>query len=226
VTKARFSASARLAGVLTLASLLAACAAERSPLQGAFDRPRETNANAPKVSVLFLFRHLSQQHGWDAIPKLQFTGVKDFDNLFRDALGEISNISSYETFTEMPDDVNSPKRREALAASRAAADYVIEIDFFEESSFKQQCLSGTISLLSLTLVPMPYDWDYTITTRIDDKGTRRVASYQRKATLTNWIETVLVFAYPFYPLDGKREEIFSQSLHDTFRQIDAEKVLK
>jgi len=218
--------AARAGAMLLLASLLAGCAATRSPLGGAFDRPIERNTNAPKVSVLFLFRHLSQQHGFDAIPKLQFTGVKDFDNLFRDALAEISNISRYETFTELPDDVNSPKRREQLEAARASADYVIEIAFFEESSFKQQCLSGTISLLSLTAIPMPFDWDYTITAVVDQKGGRRVASYQRKATLSNWVEAFLIFAYPFYPLEGKREEIFSDSMRNIFGQVETEKVLK
>ena len=70
-----------------------------------------------------MFRHLSQQHGFDTIPKLEFEGVKDFDNLFRDALRELSNVSRYETFTELPDDVNDPKRREKLAAARLNADY-------------------------------------------------------------------------------------------------------
>ena len=194
-------------------------------MSGAFDRPAQPNLGAERVSVLFVFRHLAQQHGWDAIPKLQVTGVKDFDNLFRDALGELSNISRYETFTELPNDVNDPKRRQQLEDERASVDYVIAIDFLEESSFRQQFLSGTISTISGTLVPAPYDWDYTITANVSSKRVR-VASYQRQATLTNWCEAFLVFVYPFYPLDGKREEIFSESLHDLFKQIEAEKVLK
>ena len=122
--------------------------------------------------MLFVFRHLTQQHGWDAIPKLQVTGVKDFDNLFRDALGELSNLSRYETFTELPNDVNDPKRRQQLEDERASVDYVIAIDFLEESSFRQQFLSGTVSTLSGTLVPAPYDWDYTITANVSSKRAR------------------------------------------------------
>jgi hypothetical protein len=182
--------------------------------------------NAQPVSVLFVFRHEKQRHGFDTIPKLQFTGVQDFDNLFRDALREISNISRYETFTELPSDVNDPKRREQLAASRASADYVIEIEFLEESSFKQQALMGTVSLLSLTAIPVPFDWNYTIRTTVSRRGGARVAQYERKATLSNWVEGLLIFAYPFYPLEGKREEIYSASLHDTFRQIEAEERLE
>ena len=112
-------AALRAGLIVLLAALLAGCAATRSPVTGSFAGPITPNAGAPKVSVLFLFRHLSQQHGFDTIPKLQFSGVKDFDNLFRDALTEISNISRYETFTELPDDVNRPERRaEARAGAR------------------------------------------------------------------------------------------------------------
>lgn len=210
---------------LLLAGMLAGCAASRSPVTGKFDRPAERNAGAEKVSVFFLFRHLEQQHGFDSIPKLKAQGVKDFDNLFRDALNEISNVSPYVTFTESPADVNNPKRREELDTFRRTHDYTLDIDFFEESSFAEQCLSGTVSLLSLTLIPMPYTWDYTITANLSDKSGKAVRSYQRKATLRNWTQVVLIFAYPFHPLEGKREEIYAESLHDIFRQIEAERVL-
>ncbi|MRR59236.1 MAG: hypothetical protein EG824_13640 [Deltaproteobacteria bacterium] len=212
--------------ILLLAGMLAGCAASRSPVTGKFDRPAERNAGAEKVSVFFLFRHLEQQHGFDSIPKLKAQGVKDFDNLFRDALNEISNASPYVTFTESPADVNNPKRREELDTFRQTHDFTLGIDFFEESSFAEQCLSGTISLLSLTLIPVPYTWDYTITANLSDKSGKTVHSYQRKATLKNWTQAVLIFAYPFHPLEGKREEIYAESLHDIFRQIEAERALK
>ena len=178
------------------------------------------------MSVVFVFRHLSQQHGFGTIPKLEFEGVKDFDDLFRDALREISNVSRYETFTELPDDVNDPKRREKLATARSSADYAVELELLEESSFKQQFLSATISLLSLTVIPMPYDWNYTIRADLKAKDGTLRASYQRKATLSDWIQTFLIFVYPFHPIEGKREQIYSESLHDIFRQIESEKVLR
>ncbi len=212
--------------LLLVGGMLAGCAASRSAVTGKFERPAEKNVGAEKVSAFFLFRHLEQQHGFDSIPKLKAQGVKDFDNLFRDALGEISNVSPYVTFTESPADVNNPKRREELDGFRRTHDYTLDIDFFEESSFAEQCLSGTVSLLSLTLVPMPYTWDYTITATLSDRSGKTMREYQRKATLKNWTQAVLIFAYPFHPLEGKREEIYSESLHDIFRQIEAEKVLK
>ena len=212
--------------VLLLIGVLAGCAASRSQLSGTFSQPAEKNVGADKVSVFFQFRHLSQEHGFDSIPKLQAQGVKDFDNLFRDALGEMSNISSYVTFTEAPSDVSNPKRRQEFEKLRSEHDFTLKVDFFEESSFKQQCLSGTISLLSLTLIPMPYTWEYTITANLNDKNGKHAGTYQRKATLDNWMQALLIFAYPFYPIEGVREEIYEESLHDIFRQIETEKVLK
>jgi hypothetical protein len=73
---------------------------------------------------------------------------------------------------------------------------------------------------------MPYSWDYTITANLYDKDGKLISSYQRKATLSNWVQVVLMFFYPFHPLEGKREMIYTESLHDIFRQIETEKVLK
>jgi len=222
----RIRISSVVTGLVLATALLTGCAATRSEISGRFDGPAEKNLGAGKVSVFFLFRNLEQQHGFDTIPKLKNNTVKDFDNLFRDALGEITNISLYNTYVESPNDVNAPKRRQELAEHRKNHDYTLDVAFFEESSFKQQCLSGTINLISLTLIPMPYSWDYTITANLSDRNGKLIRSYERKATLSNWVELFLMFAYPFYPLEGKREEIYSGSLHDIFRQIEAEKVLK
>jgi len=209
-----------------MVGLLAGCAASRSPLTGSFNRQVEKNYRAEKTTVCFLFRHLSQMHGYDTIPKLKEQGVSDFNNIFRDALPEITNLASYTTFTESPADVNDPKRREELSKMRAENDYTLKINFFEETSFKQQFLNGTISLLTATVVPMPYSWDYTINAELYDRSGRLQRSYQRKAQLNNWVELFLIFAYPFHPLEGKREAIYSEALHDIFRQIEAEKILK
>ena len=227
---------------LLMAGMLAGCAASRSEMTGKFNRPTEKNSGADKVSVFFLFKHLEQQHGLDSMPKLReigikdsnnvsldvlkYTGITDFNNIFRDALTEISNIAQYDTFTELPQDINNPGRRELSKTFKESNDYTLEIAFFEESSFKQQCFSGIISLLSLTVIPMPYSWDYTITANLSDKNGKLINSYQRKATLSNWVEALLIFAYPFHPIEGKREKIYDESLHDIFRQIETKKVLK
>lgn len=205
---------------------LQGCVASRTEVMGKFNQPRSSNPEPNKVSVLFHFRHISQQHGWDSIPKLKAQGVADFNNIFRDSLVEITNVSRYDTFTESPADVDSPKRREELNSYKLSDDYTIALDFYEESSFQQQCFSGIISLASLTVIPMPYTWDYTITAKVTDKNGRSCGTYERKASLSQWTQALLLFAYPFYPYEGKREEIYSEALRDIFRQIESERVLK
>lgn len=216
----------KLALLLMLVAVLSGCAASRSDIIGAYTGPVEKNAGAEKVSMLFLFRQLEQQHGMDASQKLKTIPVKDFSSIFRDSLNEISNISTYATYNEETSDVNDPKRRQQREELRKISDFTLEINILEESSFKQQCFSGTISLLTLTLFPMPYSWDYTMDANLYDRGGKLVSSYKRRAELKNWLQTFLLFVYPFHPVEGKREEIYSGFLHDLFRQIEAEKVLK
>jgi len=217
---------ASVAAVVLFIWIISGCAASRSPIHGLYNGTAEKNTGAQKVSVFFLFRNLTQQHGMDSVPKLRDHGIKDFNNLFGDALKEISNISQYTTFFESPNDINVPKRRQEKEGFRVSHDFTVEFTFFEESSFKQDMLSGTVSILSLTLIPMPYSWDYTISANIYDQQGKLVRTYQRKATLDNWVQTFLIFAYPFHPLEGKREQIYAESIHDILRQIEAEKVLK
>jgi len=205
---------------------LQGCIASRTELTGKFNQPSQSSPELSKVSVFFHFRHISQQHGWDSIPKLKAQGVTDFNNIFRDSLVEIKNISKYDTFTESPADIDIPKRREELASYKISNDYTIDLDFYEESSFQQQCFSGIISLLSLTIIPMPYTWDYTISANVYAKNGSLAGAYERKAQLNQWTQALLLFAYPFYPYEGKREEIYSEALRDIFKQIESEKALK
>jgi hypothetical protein len=222
----RLPAPCPLVMTLLCLLLLSGCAATRSEIREAYTAPVAKRSDSGKVSVFFLFRHLEQSHGLDTIPKLKGTGVKDFDNLVRDSLSELGNLGKFSTDTELPTDVNSPERREKREANRGKHDFTVEISIFEESSFRQQCFSAVVSTLSLTAVPMPYSWDYTVTATVYDKGGARVKEYRRAATLNNWLQGLLVFAYPFYPLEGKREEIYSETLHNIFRQMDGERVLK
>jgi hypothetical protein len=224
--------------ILVLTLLLSGCMATRTDIRGSYPRVVSDNFGAEPVTVLFHFKHFSQQKGFDAIPKLTNTNVMQrnpfgaivqknaFNNILLDALKEFSNIDKYETFTEVASDVNDPERRETLNTLSSSQDYTLEIEFLEESSFKQLAFSGLISTLSATLVPMPYSWNYTMTANLRDKKGSLLRTYERSATLDNWIELFLMFAYPFHPIEGKREEIYSLILHDLFKEIESEKILK
>ena len=80
--------------VIIIALLITGCAAFRSEIKGEFDGTPSKNYQAEKVNILFIFRHVRQKHGYDAVPKLVNPRhqIGGFDDIFNDALQEISNI--------------------------------------------------------------------------------------------------------------------------------------
>jgi hypothetical protein len=48
---------------------------------------------------------------------------------------------------------------------------------------------------------------------------------QRKASLSTYSESLLLFVYPFFPEEVKIEEIYLESLRNIFQQIEAEGIL-
>ena len=96
------------AGTVLLASLVfSGCAASRSALGGAFDGPPPARPRGGEVSVTFIFTHVHQNVGWDAIPKVhhQDRYANGFYDFFGNALPILTNVGSYATFTDLADDV-------------------------------------------------------------------------------------------------------------------------
>ena len=107
----RFGAALILLGFIS--SLGLGCAAFRSDISGGTEDNLGRNYGAEPVKVLFIFSHSRFRKGLDAIPKLitKRQILSGFDDIFYDALQELSNIGSYATFTEFSADVNDPARR-------------------------------------------------------------------------------------------------------------------
>jgi hypothetical protein len=112
-----------------LTTLAVGCAASLD-IEGVYAGPAARNAEPP-VGVVFVFRHLSQQHGWHD-PEARVRGVRTSTTC--SATPRDQQRLRYETFTELPDDVNDPngarssrRRLGAVWSSRVL-----------ESSFKQQ----------------------------------------------------------------------------------------
>ncbi len=211
--------------ILTVVILLGAgCAAFRSDIHGAYDGPAKPNEKAERVSVAFLFTHVQQMRGYDAVPKL-VRGGQGFADFFRDALPEVTNISRYATFTESAEDVNNPARRAQRDSLTAANDYVIMMRFLRETSFARQALGTILSTVSITTVPVPYTRSYSVTADVYDRSGRLLKRYERSARVTRWIETFLIFVYPFHPETRKTEEVYVAFLHDIFREIEADRIL-
>lgn len=222
----RRAAWTALAPVLVV--LLSGCASFRSDLDSAYEGPATRNPDPAPVRVAFVFSHVRQTLGLDAVPKLvpKTRNVSGFDEILGDALPELSNLGPYTTWTEEAGDVNRPERRAVRDSLMRAADYTVKVRLESSRSFTRQFLGGLLSGLSLTALPVPYTSTYTLKADVLDRGRRPVASYTRRARLTTWVELGLVVVYPFHPAERKREEIYMDFLHDVFRQIESEGVLK
>lgn len=215
-------------GLMILAQLLAGCATFKSDLRGKYPAAPVRNLGADPVSVLFIFSHSRQTRGLDAIPKLekQHERLTGFDDFFQDALNEFSNIQSYATFTEYAADVNDPARRALKDSLIHQHDFIIKLKFRREKSFAKHFLGTLTTSLSLTLLPIPYQNTYSTTVELFDAQQHLLKTYTRSATLTKWVQSLLILVYPFHPEQRKKEELYVAFLHDIFRQMESEKILK
>lgn len=203
------------------------CATFKSDMQGKLESSAEKNYQAEKVSLLLIFSHFGQTKGWDAIPKLdnQRQRIWGFDDFLVDALNEFSNIQKYSTFTEYASDVNEPHRRAQKDSLMQKHDYVLKMKFMREKSFAKKFLGTLFSSLSFTLIPVPYTCSYSVNADLYNSKGQLLKNYSRQASLTKWVQTVLLFAYPFHPEQRKKEELYVEFLHDIFKQVESEKVL-
>ena len=118
---------------LILASLLVlmttGCATFKSEIIGKFNSSAGKNYGSDDVSIFFIISHLNQSKGYDAIPKLENKRqiISGFDDIFKDALNEFSNIKKYSTFTNYASDVNNPERRDKKDSLMQKYDFVIKI---------------------------------------------------------------------------------------------------
>ncbi|MBN1478993.1 hypothetical protein EH223_14970 [candidate division KSB1 bacterium] len=213
---------------LLIILLFAGCATFKSAIEGQYDGAIEKNFGADRVDVLFIFSHYRQTVGYDAIPKLdnQYQRISGFDDFFRDALTELSNINAYATYTEYASDVNEPERRALKDSLIATHDYVISIRFMRQKSFAKYFLGTIGSTVTLTLVPIPYHHSYSVGVEIYNSQRQLIQTYSRNSGLTKWVQALLIFIYPFHPERRKTEELYVEFLHDIFRQIESENVLK
>jgi len=212
---------------MSVMSLLSGCATFNSDIEGRFESPAKEFTGADKVSVLFILRHIKQAKGLDAIPKLQSEKqiVRDFDNIFQEALSELSNLSNHATFTEFPSDVSKPKRRDERDTMMSEYDFVFRITITKEHSFIKHFLGQVCSAFTLTILPVPYSRSYSIDVNVHNAEGAIIRNYKREATLTTWVEAFLIVLQPFHNKTIKQERIYIEFLHDIFRQIETERLL-
>ncbi|MFZ5519554.1 MAG: hypothetical protein ACOY90_23210 [Candidatus Zhuqueibacterota bacterium] len=217
-----------IAFLLIVAQLITGCATFKSDMKGTLVSAPEKNYEADRVSALFIFSHYRQTKGLDAIPKLdnQYERIRGFEDFFQDALKEFSNVQQYSTFTDYAADVNDPARRVLKDSLMQQHDFIIKVQFMRQKSFAKTFLGTIGSSVSLTLLPIPYSYSYSATAEIYNTQGRLLKTYSRSASLTKWVQSLLIFIYPFHPEQRKKEELYVQFMHDIFKQIETEKILK
>jgi hypothetical protein len=175
------------------------------------------------VRVEFTVAHLTQRHGFDAVPKHRGPLVADFSEVFRDATHELGNLSAYTLNVE-----SAPGSGQEVILRpdyRTDHDYSVRMTFLSESSFASDVVSGLVAFASLSLVPVPFRVDYSATAELRSPDGTLLGSYRRSAKITQWVEGLLIFAYPFRPPEGEQEKLVSRLLRDLFREMDAAGVM-
>lgn len=203
------------------------CATFGVEINGKFDKEPVKNVSAKKVNVLFIFDHKKQLEGLDAIPKLvgQQMALKDFNDIFLDAVKEFSNLNNYNIISETAYDIlwsDKSKKKETLKKN---ADYIIETTILKKESFARNFLGGMVSLVTLTLVPVSYPKDYEFVTKVYDAKETVIKEYKRAANLKEWLHLVMLFYYPYHSPEKATEEMYSTILHNIFKEIENDKLL-
>ena len=217
----------RLIGLFMVLLVLGGCATFRSDVAGHSGLEPQKTRGAEPVDVLFVARHLEQTRGLDAIPKLQnkYQIMNGFDDILLDATHEFSNLQHYALYTEFASDMSDPQRIALKDSLMNTYAHRIVMEFRQEKSFAKYFLGTLGSVVSLTLIPVPYTREFTLTVDVFDTQGRLKKSYQRRASTTKWIEACLFPIYPFHTEKRNTEELYVAFLHDVFRQIEAENSL-
>ncbi|MEA3288158.1 MAG: hypothetical protein U9Q77_12395 [Candidatus Marinimicrobia bacterium] len=217
-----------LSVMIAVALLTTGCATFRSDIEGHSGLEKKKTIGADPVDVLFISKHLVQTKGLDAIPKLQNRHqiLGGYDDILLDATHELSNLRRYAAYTEFSSDMSDPKRIALKDSLMANYKLRMTMEFRQEKSFSKYFLGTLGSVLSLTLLPIPYTQEYYLAVDVFDSEGRLKKSYTRSATTTKWVEALLLPVYPFHTEKRKTEEIYVAFLHDVFRQIEAGEILR
>ncbi len=214
--------------VLSVLLMISNCATFRTEMEGASGLKQDKTIGAEPVDVLFMSRHLVQTRGLDAVPKLQnkYQIIRGYDDILLDATKEFSNLNRYAAFTEFSSDMSDPERIKLKDSLMTSYEIRIAIEIRKEKSFSKYFLGTIGSVISLTLLPIPYTQEYYLDVEVFDSEGRLINTYSRSANTTKWVEALLLPVYPFHTEIRKTEDIYVDFLHDVFRQIEAEEVLR
>ena len=65
----------------------------------------------------------------------------------------------------------------------------------------------------------------TFTAEVTDRSGRLLERLERRASLTEWVQVLLVFANPFHPEPRKTDEVYLEILRNLFTEMEADRSL-
>ncbi len=186
--------------ILSIIMLISNCATSKTEIEGASGLSPAKTLGAEPVDVLFVSRHLVQTRGLDAVPKLQNRHriLNGFDDILLDASNEFSNLNRFAAYTEFASDMSDPERLALKDSLMANYELRIAMQFRKEKSFSKYFLGTIASVLSLTLIPIPYTQEYYLDVEVFDAEGKLVKTYSRSAKTNKWVEAFLLPVYPFH----------------------------
>lgn len=214
-------------GLVVVLIIISSCATFKSPIIGQFNSDIEKNYKAERVSILFVFSHYRQTIGYDAIPRLdnKRERIQGFDDFFLDALNEISNIEKYSSYTEYASDVSNSKRRTTKDSLLKQHDIIVKVKFMREKSFTKFFFGTIVSSVTATIVPIRYKYKYLVQVEVLNSDQQLLKTYSREATLNKWVQTFMLFIYPFHHEKRKKEELYVEFMHNIFKEMEHDKIL-
>lgn len=102
----------------------------------------------------------------------------------------------------------------------ASASKNVHLHIYQEYGWPRLAFQGLLSTLTLTLLPLNYPREYTITLSIENPDGTVEKSASRKVAMDNWWWMPLMFAYPFYNERRASENILLHTGRDLVRELE------
>lgn len=142
-------------------------------------------------------------------PSLSLTSIVD-NSVQQEVLGNFTQLG----FPE-PLGVINTQRPETSGVKK-----IVHLDVSQEYSWPRLGFQALISTLTLTLVPLNYPRDYTITLSIEDANGKVEKSASRNIRINNWWWMPLMFSYPFYNENRASENALLHTGRDLVRELE------
>lgn len=176
-----------------------------------------TAAKAPKsapkagfyVTCTSIARNYDQVVKATPCSSLSLTSIFDL-SVQQEVLGNFKSLR----FDDTLDSINTLRPESADLSKN------VHLHIYQEYGWPRLAFQGILSTLTLTLLPLNYPREYTITLSIENMDGTVEKSASRKVAMDNWWWMPLMFAYPFYNERRASENILLHTGRDLVQELE------